>query len=132
MTKDIITSVIILLFLIAFALWSIAHNITESIVDVSLAIEKLSAEIKRVRESIDGLRKETAKLRIQATKEKPDDHKIAEIADDLMEEIRRSMGDSYIVTAGGERHTVDSGYAMDGIEIFVRELKKRLGEESET
>jgi len=129
MTKDIITSVIILLFLITFALWSIARNIKESIVDVTFAIEKLSAEIKRVRESIDGLQKETAKLRIQATKEKPDDHKVAEIADDLKEEIRRSMGDSYIVTAGGERHTVDSGYAMDGIEIFVRELKKRLGED---
>ena len=129
MTKDIITSVIILLFLITFALWSIARNIKESIVDVTFAIEKLSAEIKRVRESIDGLQKETAKLRIQATKEKPGDRKVAEIADDLKEEIRRSMGDSYIVTAGGERHTVDSGYAMDGIEIFVRELKKRLGED---
>ena len=129
MTKDIITSVIILLFLIAFALWSIARNIKESIVDVTFAIEKMSAEIRRTRESIDGLRKETAKLRIQAMKDKPDDHKVAEIADDLMEEIRRSMGDSYIVTAGGERHTVDSGYAMDGIEIFVRELKKRLEED---
>ena len=118
-----------MLLLIAFALWSIAHNITESIVDVSLSIEKMSAEIRRVRESIDGLQKETAKLRIQATKDKPDDHKVAEIADDLKEEIRRSMGDSYIVTAGGERHTVDSGYAMDGIEIFVRELKKRLEED---
>ena len=61
MTKDIITSIIILLLLIAFALWSIAHNITESIVDVSLAIEKMPAEIRRVRESIDGLQKETAK-----------------------------------------------------------------------
>jgi len=129
MTKDIITSVIILLLLIAFALWSIARNIKESIVDVTFAIEKMSAEIRRVRESIDGLQKETAKLRIQAMKEKPDDHKVAEIADDLKEEIRRSMGDSYIVTAGGERHTVDSGYAMDGIEIFVRELKKRLEED---
>ena len=129
MTKDIITSVIILLLLITFALWSIARNIKESIVDVTFAIEKMSAEIRRVRESIDGLQKETAKLRIQAMKEKPDDHKVAEIADDLKEEIRRSMGDSYIVTAGGERHTVDSGYAMDGIEIFVRELKKRLEED---
>ena len=36
MTKDIITSVIILLSLIAFALWSIAHNITESIIDGAL------------------------------------------------------------------------------------------------
>jgi len=79
MTKDIITSVIILLSLIAFALWSIAPNIKESVVDVSLAIEKLSAEIRRVRESIDGLQKETAKLRIQATKDKPDDHKVEEI-----------------------------------------------------
>ena len=129
MTKDIITSVIILLLLITFALWSIARNIKESIVDVTFAIEKMSAEIRRARESIDGLQKETAKLRIQAMKEKPDDHKVAEIADDLKEKIRRSMGDSYIVTAGGERHTVDSGYAMDGIEIFVRELKKRLEED---
>ena len=129
MTKDIITSVIILLLLIAFALWSIARNIKESIVDVTFAIEKMSAEIRRARESIDGLREETAKLRIQAMKDKPDDQKVEEIADDLMEEIRRSMGDSYIVTAGGERHTVDSGYAMDGIEIFVRELKKRLEED---
>ena len=130
MTKDIITSVIILLLLIAFALWSIARNIKESIVDVTFAIEKMSAEIiRRTRESIDGLREETAKLRIQAMKDKPDDQKVEEIADDLMEEIRRSMGDSYIVTAGGERHTVDSGYAMDGIEIFVRELKKRLEED---
>ena len=129
MTKDIITSVIILLFLIAFALWSIARNIKESIVDVTFAIEKLSAEIRRVRESIDGLREETAKLRIQAANKKSDKHEFAEIADSLKEEIRRSMGDSYIVTAGGERHTVDSGYAMDGIEIFVRELKKRLEED---
>ena len=47
MTKDIITSVIILLLLIAFALWSIARNIKESIVDVTFAIEKMSAEIIR-------------------------------------------------------------------------------------
>ena len=79
MTKDIITSVIILLLLIAFALWSIARNIKESVVDVSLAIERLSAEIRRGRESIDGLREETAKLRIQAMKYKPDDHKVEEI-----------------------------------------------------
>lgn len=79
MTKDIITSVIILLLLIAFVLWSIAHNIKESIVDVTFAIEKMSAEIRRVRESMDGLREETAKLRIQAMKEKPDDHKVEEI-----------------------------------------------------
>ena len=129
MTKDIITSVIILLFLITFALWSIARNIKESIVDVTFAIEKLSAEIRRVRESIDGLREEAAKLRIQAVDKKSDKHEFAEIADDLKEELRRSMGDSYLVTAGGERHTVDSGYAMDGIEIFVRELKKRLEED---
>ena len=129
MTKDIITSVIILLFLIAFALWSIAHNIKESIVDVSLAIEKMSAEIRRARESVDGLRKEVAKLRTQAANKKSDKHEFAEIADGLKEELRRSMGDSYIVTAGGERHTVDSGYAMDGIEIFVQELKKRLEED---
>ena len=129
MTKDIITSVIILLLLIAFALWSIARNIKESVVDVTFAIEKLSAEIRRVRESIDGLREEVAKLRIQAVDKKSDKHEFAEIADDLKEELRRSMGDSYLVTAGGERHTVDSGYAMDGIEIFVRELKKRLEED---
>ena len=79
MTKDIITSVIILLLLIAFALWSIARNIKESIVDVTFAIEKMSAEIRRARESIDGLREETAKLRIQAVKDKPDDHKVEEI-----------------------------------------------------
>ena len=79
MTKDIITSVIILLLLIAFALWSIARNIKESVVDVTFAIEKMSAEIRRVRESIDGLRQETAKLRIQAMKEKPDDRKVEEI-----------------------------------------------------
>ena len=79
MTKDIITSVIILLLLIAFALWSIARNIKESIVDVTLAIEKLSSEIRKTRESIDGLREETAKLRIQTMKDKPDDHKVEEI-----------------------------------------------------
>ena len=79
MTKDIITSVIILLLLIVFALWSIARNIKESIVDVTFAIEKMSAEIRRVRESIDGLREEVAKLRIQAMKDKPDDHKVEEI-----------------------------------------------------
>ena len=76
MTKDIITSVIILLLLIAFALWSIARNIKESIVDVTFAIEKLSSEIRRTRESIDGLREETAKLRIQTMKDKPDDQKV--------------------------------------------------------
>ena len=79
MTKDIITSVIILLFLITFALWSIARNIKESIVDVTFAIEKMSAEIRRARESIDGLREETAKLRIQAMKDKPDNRKVEEI-----------------------------------------------------
>lgn len=79
MTKDIITSVLILLLLIAFALWSIARNIKESIVDVTFAIEKLSAEIRRARESIDGLREETAKLRIQTTKDNPDDRKVEEI-----------------------------------------------------
>ena len=76
MTKDIITSIIILLFLIAFALWSIARNIKESLVDVTFAIEKLSSEIRRTRESIDGLREETAKLRIQTMKDKPDDQKV--------------------------------------------------------
>lgn len=46
---------------------------------------------------------------------------------DLYNELQnRECGDSYITKWDGTRYSTDTGYAFEGIEIFIEELKHKL------
>ena len=50
------------------------------------------------------------------------------IAEDLFIELRdkREGGSSYMINYKGDEVDLDTGYAMEGIEFFIKELKHKL------
>lgn len=56
---------------------------------------------------------------------------IIEMVEKLNKEIwERPCGDSYATNYKGERITLDTGYAVEGIDFFIEELKHKLGVDS--
>lgn len=48
-----------------------------------------------------------------------------DLIDDLVKEFANNGGDSYFIVDGQEYRT-DTGYAMEGIELFAEKLKERI------
>lgn len=53
-----------------------------------------------------------------------------DVIDDLVKEFANNGGNSYFVIDGQEYRT-DTGYAMEGIELFAEKLKERASKEIE-
>lgn len=53
-----------------------------------------------------------------------------DVIDDLVKEFASNGGNSYFVI-DGQKYPTDTGYAMDGIELFVEKLKERASKEIE-
>lgn len=52
---------------------------------------------------------------------------INNIIDNLYNEIiDRDIEESYLIDYKGNEYTTDVGYALDGIEFFIKELKQKL------
>lgn len=51
--------------------------------------------------------------------------KMINLMSDLYEELSENGGNSYF-EIDGKRYSVDAGYALDGIRIFIEVLRKRL------
>lgn len=51
--------------------------------------------------------------------------KIIDLMEDLYEEFENNGGDSYF-EIDGEKYYTDAGYALDGIRIFIKVMRKRL------
>ena len=51
--------------------------------------------------------------------------KMIDLMSDLYEELSENAGNSYF-EIDGKRYSVDAGYALDGIRIFIEVLRKRL------
>lgn len=78
--------------------------------------EKILKEIKKMNEPIIEY------------KEKPKEQEITiEEIKNLYEELdNRECGDSYFIKHDGTRIVIDTGYAFEGIKLFIEELEHKL------
>lgn len=58
--------------------------------------------------------------------------KIIKIIDNTLKDFYECDGGESWLRIDGEEYTTDVGYALEGMEIFVEVLKKRLTESEET
>lgn len=55
------------------------------------------------------------------------EEELLQIVEELYEELEnRDHGDSYVIDYNGDKIVTDTGYAFEGIQYFIKELKHKL------